>query len=388
MTTRQEATSNDLREAVRASFPADSRQVRVQRLMEERSVDCLLAIGGDYATWLTNYHRYFAGLSAVVITADGETTLFTSPDELALAEQRSSATRIRSYGEGGFGLDLNSMASLMGALEGDDTLKRAKTLGVAGIAPEAAGALSSAAAIELADDLVRISRRKDLDEARKVQVAYNLCWKAQEATAEAVSNGASEIEIFTTAHSVAQLGFGEPVEFVADVLAGANAALVCCPVAYAGRKTVEVGEALVADIVVRAAGYWGDTCRTHVRGKNDEIQTALVKLVRILEDASRELRPGARGSDLHRMISEALQETFPGAGFPHHAGHGLGLSSFEGPHIIPADDTTLEAGMILAVEPGAYYPDRWGIRWENEYLVTADGGVELNEALEALDANP
>ena len=87
------------------------------------------------------------------------------------------------------------------------------------------------------------------------------------------------------------------------------------------------------------------------------------------------------------MISSALKDPFPGAGFPHHGGHGLGLSSFEGPHIIPADDTVLESGMIMAVEPGAYYPGRWGIRWENEYLVTDKGGVELNEALGALAVN-
>jgi Xaa-Pro aminopeptidase len=384
MTTRQEATAHDLRASVQASFPADPRLVRVQKLMQEHSVDYLVAVGADYANWLTNYYRYFSGLSAVIVAADGETTLVTSPDELPLAQERSTATRARSYGGSGFGLDLNPMGSLLTALEGDDALQRAKRVGVAGISAATAAEAGWAAPIELDGELVRISRRKDLDEARKVAVAYNLCWEAQAATAKAVSDGASEIEVFTTAHSVAQLAFGEPVEFVADVLAGPNAAQVCCPVAYAGPKTVEVGECLVADIVVRAAGYWGDTCRTYIRGENQEIQAALAKLVSILDDASRELRPGARGSDIHSMISSALKGPFPGAGFPHHGGHGLGLSSFEGPHIIPADDTVLESGMIMAVEPGAYYPGRWGIRWENEYLVTDSGGVELNEALGAL----
>jgi Xaa-Pro aminopeptidase len=387
MTTGQQAIGHDLGAAVRASFPTDSRMVRVQKLMEEHSVDFLVAVGADYGTWLTNYHRYFGGLSAVILSADGETTLLTTPDELPAAQELSSATRTRSYGESGFGLDLNPMSSLLTELESDQALKGAARVGVAGISAATATELTWAAPVELDGDLVRLSMRKDLDEAKKVAVAYNLCWKAQAATAEAVSNGASEIEVFTTAHSVAQLAFGEPVEFVADVLAGPNAAQVCCPVAYAGRRKVEVGEALVADIVVRAAGYWGDTCRTHVRGENEEIQGGLVKLVKILDDASRELRPGARGSDIHRGISTALKGSFPGAGFPHHAGHGLGRSSFEGPHLIPADDTALEAGMILAVEPGAYYPDRWGIRWENEYLVTDSGGVELNEALGALDAS-
>ena len=359
--------------------------VRVQKLLAERSIDCLVAIGGSYATWLTDYYRYFAGLSAVILTAEGTTTLITSPDELPAAEQSSSATRVRSYGEGGFGLDLNPMSSLLSALQGDDTLQDATRVGVAGITAATVTAMNWGAPIELDGDLVRISIRKDLDEAKKVAVAYNLCWKAQAATADAVKNGASEIEVFTTAHSVAQLAFGEPVEFIADVLAGPNTADVCCPVAYAGPRTVEAGECLVADIVVRAAGYWGDTCRTYVRGENEEIQTALATLVKILDDASGELRPGARGSDLHRMISSALRERFPAADFPHHAGHGVGLSSFEGPHIIPADDSVLEAGTILAVEPGAYFPGRWGIRWENEYLVTDIGGVELNEALKSIE---
>jgi Xaa-Pro aminopeptidase len=39
--------------------------------------------------------------------------------------------------------------------------------------------------------------------------------------------------------------------------------------------------------------------------------------------------------------------------------------------------------MILAIEPGAYFPGRYGVRVENEYLVTSAGGVELNAALAA-----
>ena len=99
---------------------------------QEHSVDYLVAVGADYANWLTNYYRYFAGLSAVIVAADGETTLVTSPDELPLAQERSTATRARSYGEGGFGLDLNPMASLLTGAQGRRRAPACKACGRGG----------------------------------------------------------------------------------------------------------------------------------------------------------------------------------------------------------------------------------------------------------------
>jgi Xaa-Pro aminopeptidase len=40
--------------------------------------------------------------------------------------------------------------------------------------------------------------------------------------------------------------------------------------------------------------------------------------------------------------------------------------------------------MIVALESGFYFANRWGIRGENEYLITENGGVELNEALASI----
>jgi Xaa-Pro aminopeptidase len=43
----------------------------------------------------------------------------------------------------------------------------------------------------------------------------------------------------------------------------------------------------------------------------------------------------------------------------------------------------LEAWMLMAVEPGVYFPGRIGARVENIFLVTPDGGVELRDAMGA-----
>ena len=62
------------------------------------------------------------------------------------------------------------------------------------------------------------------------------------------------------------------------------------------------------------------------------------------------------------------------------------MTVFEDPHLIPADDTVLQEGMVLAVEPGVYFAGRFGVRVENMYVVGPDGGsLELGAAVADLD---
>ena len=75
----------------------------------------------------------------------------------------------------------------------------------------------------------------------------------------------------------------------------------------------------------------------------------------------------------------------PDGELPHHGGHALGLTSFEDPHLIPSDTMPFEPWMVLAVEPGVYFPGRYGARVENIFVVTPGGGVELREAMAAAE---
>jgi Xaa-Pro aminopeptidase len=224
---------------------------------------------------------------------------------------------------------------------------------------------------------------KDEDELAKILHAYELCWLGQRAVGEAAAAGASEIEMFTAAQSAAQVAHGEPIEFLADLLAGANTAAVCCPIHVAGDRRAQAGDPVIADVVVRADGYWGDTAETHVSGSNAEAEQARAVLLDILGQARTELVPGNTGAELFRAMDARIRKAFPVGEFPHHGGHALGLTSFEDPHLIPSDDTPLESWMAIAVEPGVYFPGRWGARVENVFIVTPDGGVELREAMGA-----
>jgi Xaa-Pro aminopeptidase len=64
---------------------------------------------------------------------------------------------------------------------------------------------------------------------------------------------------------------------------------------------------------------------------------------------------------------------------PLHLGHGIGTGVHEWPRIVPDQDVTLEPGMVLMLEPGAYDPDVGGVRLEWMYLVTDTGNDVLSE---------
>jgi Xaa-Pro dipeptidase len=72
-------------------------------------------------------------------------------------------------------------------------------------------------------------------------------------------------------------------------------------------------------------------------------------------------------------------------GIPHRTGHGCGLSIHETPYLVRGDSTALEPGMCCSNEPMIVLPDRFGIRLEDHFHVTADGAAWFTEPSPAID---
>jgi Xaa-Pro aminopeptidase len=87
-------------------------------------------------------------------------------------------------------------------------------------------------------------------------------------------------------------------------------------------------------------------------------------------------------------VYEAVRGVFDKAGvaeyFPHHAGHGLGLTHPEAPFFVRQATETLMAGDVVTLEPGLYIPGMGGIRIEHNYLVTEPGYERLSNHTIAL----
>ena len=133
--------------------------------------------------------------------------------------------------------------------------------------------------------------------------------------------------------------------------------------------------------------YHGDMTRTIVRGTATDkakAQFEAVAAAKAAGDAA--IRAGVSGRDVHAAVKKVFEErgyetgVKDGrmAGFFHGTGHGLGLDVHEYPGVGAADHT-LEAGHVVTVEPGLYYPGVGGIRIEDDVLVTEDGHENLCE---------
>ena len=355
------------------TFPYPTRLERLTGWLDESGLECAVLLGADHVTHLTGYARYFGGPAAVVVGRDGTRTLVVALDEAPIARELAAADEVLPYGERGFGLDLDPLAGLMPVVAGLGAVGSARRIGFASELPGADGRLAAATAAELvpaAAELARIRLRKDADELSRIAASYELCWIAHAAVGEAAVAGASEIELFAVAQSAALLAAGTPIEFLSDLLSGPNAAEVCGPIRVPGRRALVEGDGVVADLVIRCNGYWGDTAETHPVGAAPDIRAARDALYAILRSTAERLVPGASGPAVFTELSERILDAFPGGEFPHHAGHGVGLGCFDDPHVIPADPTPFEAGMVLAIEPGVYFPGHFGARVEEIFVVT------------------
>jgi Xaa-Pro aminopeptidase len=357
---------------------------RLRNWMAGEDVDCTVVFGADNVNHLCGYWRYFGGPSALVVGRHGERTLAVMLDEVPIARALSEADGVLGYGERGFGINLDPVAGLVATVAAVPAVAQARRLGVsselAGADVRLAAAVSGTV-VGAGGALHGIRLIKDWDELEKINAGYELCWLGQEAVSRGAVPGVSEIELFTAAQSTAQIASGGPIEFVCDLLSGPNAAEVCCPIHVAGTRTVEAGDPVIADVVVRTAGYWGDTAETHVAGTNADAEAARATLLDILEQARAELVPGATGAEVFANMHARVVSLLPGGELPHHGGHALGLTSFEDPHLIPSDTMPFEPWMVIAVEPGVYFAGRYGARVENVFVVTPSGGIELRDVM-------
>ena len=165
-------------------------------------------------------------------------------------------------------------------------------------------------------------------------------------------------------------GADEP-SFEAIVGSGPRGAL---PHARAGDRVIESGELVVIDTGANVGGYMSDYTRTLATGELNGDMREAYDVVRAAQQAGLDaIRAGVSGVDAD-AAARGLIEDSPFAGtFGHGLGHGLGLDVHESPRLSTESSDTLAPGNVVTVEPGVYLEGRFGIRIEDDVIVTEDG---------------
>jgi Xaa-Pro aminopeptidase len=149
----------------------------------------------------------------------------------------------------------------------------------------------------------------------------------------------------------------------------------------AGERTIESGDAVVLDFGGTREGYYSDITRTVFVGEPQEEHRAVYEVVRSAQQAAFDaVRPGATAQEVDRAARGVISEAGYGERFVHRTGHGIGLDLHEPPYIVEGNETLLEPGMTFSDEPGIYLPGRFGVRIEDQVVVTTNGAERLNEA--------
>ena len=137
-------------------------------------------------------------------------------------------------------------------------------------------------------------------------------------------------------------------------------------------RVLQAGDIVVVDIGgAYEPGYHSDCTRTYSLGEPDpKVAQQYSILQRAQQAAVAAVRPGVTAEQVDTVARGVLAQAGLADAFVHRTGHGIGLSVHEEPYIVAGNRLPLRQGMAFSVEPGIYFPGKWGARIEDIVVVT------------------
>jgi Xaa-Pro dipeptidase len=143
-------------------------------------------------------------------------------------------------------------------------------------------------------------------------------------------------------------------------------------------RTLHAGDVVMVDGGCSVENYQSDVTRTVVFGKPSDKQKAVWDIVKKAQAAAlKAAHPGAACEDIDRAARKVVEDAGYGPGykyFAHRLGHGIGMDGHEYPYLVKENKLKMQPGMTFSDEPGIYIYGEFGIRIEDCFVVTEDGG--------------
>jgi Xaa-Pro aminopeptidase len=355
----------------------DNRAQRLAEAVAGRELDALLV------TDLVNlrYVSGFTGTNGLALVGAGEDGVRVFVTDFRYVER--AAEEVQGFEQRRGGRDLfDSVAEALPAkrplrLGFDDAhlpVRRHRELGAA---------LGDDVELVPAGGMVEDLRRvKDSGELQRIRAAAALADEAFNAMLARGLTGRTERAVALDLEDEMRHRGATAPSFPSIVAAGPHGAL---PHAEPRDLEIEPGRLVVIDWGALVDGYCSDCTRTVATGGLDAEAAETYALVQRAQQAGLDaVRAGPSGREVDAAARDVIDEAGHGEEFGHGLGHGVGLEVHEEPRLAKSDDSALQPGNVVTIEPGVYLPGRFGVRIEDLAVVTEDGAEVLSSVTKEL----
>ena len=226
---------------------------------------------------------------------------------------------------------------------------------------------------------------KDKDELATIRVAIEVAQRVFTSVRAGLRSTQTEWDIACEIDRLTRQLGGSGTSFKPIVAVGPRAAL---PHAVPGKPTIASSPFVLIDWGATVRGYRSDLTRVLITGKIPPKFVKMYETVLAAQQAAiAAMRPGVMVSEVDRVARKLIEKQGMGKQFNHGLGHGIGLDIHEAPRLGKNQDRPLEAGMIVTVEPGVYFPGFGGVRIEDDILITRDSHEVLSSLPRTFDEN-
>lgn len=185
--------------------------------------------------------------------------------------------------------------------------------------------------------------------------------------------GMTEKDIETIILNTYKCICGNAFSFCGDIIGGKHSANID---GGADDYVLQFGDTLILDLQPEISGVFCDTTRTFFIGKpGKEVRRAYENVKNTLLRLEQLLKPNIRACDIYSEMNAITEEY--GYKCPHHAGHIIGKNRSIAPEFLSDNTESIRAGNTVALEPGFYKENCFGIRLENNYRITQSGMLRL-----------
>jgi Xaa-Pro aminopeptidase len=216
---------------------------------------------------------------------------------------------------------------------------------------------------------------KDADELQKIRAAVQLGATLFDRALEVLRPGVKETDVAAEMEYAARRAGAEEMSFPTIIASGTRSAL---PHGRASQQAIARGGFVVCDFGVILGGYCSDQTRTVWVGTASgvapkEARSAYESVREAQQAGIAAVRPGISVAEVDEAARKVLRRAGLGRYFAHSTGHGVGLEIHEPPRIAARQEEILRPGMVITIEPGVYFPGKWGVRIEDMVAVGETG---------------